>query len=113
MLAAVEEMDRVQFSSKPYDKWKPTGMIIYCDPPYAGNKVSNKFFSSFDHNKFWEVMRTWSETNLVFVSEKSASEDFVSIWEKQYKVSFLTGGKKNVKKIYGENLFVYESYRNG
>ena len=47
--------------SKSYDCFNPKGLLIYCDPPYLGNKLGNSssLFQTFDHTHFWEVMRKW------------------------------------------------------
>ena len=117
--------ERVKFmSADSYDSFEPKDMLIYCDPPYRGNNVSNDTFENFDHDKFWTLMRKWSKKNIVVVSEKQAPKDFISIWSKDYNVSFLrkkskipklsSNGKKksptgNVKKNYTEHLFVHKS----
>ena len=99
------------FSSKSYDKFNPKGMLIYCDPPYAGNNINTEYFQNFDHEKFWNVMRKWSKHNIVVISEKTAPKDFKCIWKGGYKVSFLNSGdSKNHKKEYKECLFVHRSY---
>lgn len=63
-----------------YDEYEPKGMLIYCDPPYEGNKLGSDLFRKFDHDVFWKTMRKWSENNLVFISEWTAPHDFVKIW---------------------------------
>jgi len=121
VLQAVSYMpkEKVNFlKSDSYDTFEPKGMLIYCDPPYRGNKVSNDTFENFDHDKFWNLMRKWSKKNIVVISEKQAPKDFISIWKKDYNVSFLSQKKEknsgsphgaNIKKKYIENLFVHES----
>ena len=56
------------------------GDIVYADPPYAG---TTGYGDRFDTDAFWDYMRRISQTNLVFISEQAAPDDFVSIWEKQ------------------------------
>jgi DNA adenine methylase len=90
-----------------YDQLKPSGMLIYCDPPYKDNKIHTRFFQNFDHELFWNVMREWSKNNLVIISELQAPEDFVSIWKQEYKVSFMKHGENKVKNFV-EQLFVYK-----
>ena len=56
VLQAVSYMPKKQVNfmkSASYDTFDPNGMLIYCDPPYKGNKVSNDTFEIFDYNKFW------------------------------------------------------------
>jgi len=77
----------------------PSGSIIYCDPPYAG---TTKYTSAFDHTKFWEWCRNMAQMNKIYVSEYSAPDDFVCVWEKQVCSSLTanTGGKTNVERLY-------------
>jgi DNA adenine methylase len=66
-----------------YDTYKPQGCLIYCDPPYQSTKKSCKYNNLvFNNTKFWDVMRTWSKNNLVFISEERAPRDFVCVWSK-------------------------------
>ena len=67
--------------SSSYDTFNPEGFLIYCDPPYKGNKlgISTSYFQSFDHSYFWNVMRKWSKNNLVIISESIAPKDFKKI----------------------------------
>jgi len=61
----------------------PKNSLVYCDPPYRDTtKYSNS--KNFDNDGFWEYVREISKTNLVFVSELSAPEDFVSVWKKDF-----------------------------
>ena len=101
------EINKVNFmKSESYDKSyeKIKGKkIIYCDPPYAGNDLSNKLFSEFDYDKFWDTMRRWSKHNLVIISESTAPLDFEKIWSNQSYVRSDTKTKK-----YPDYLFVHE-----
>lgn len=78
--------------------------MIYCDPPYANTK---QFANShnFDHNEFWEVMRQWSINNYVLISELSAPDDFVCIWQKDVQRSIKVNDNK-MRAV--EKLFVYK-----
>lgn len=126
VLNAVSHMSKkkVKFiKSASYDTFDPKGMLIYCDPPYRGNKVSNDTFENFDHDRFWNVMRKWSKKNIVVISEKQAPKDFISIWSRDYNVSFYqrkisrsqspNNRKKldsnNIKKNYTEHLYVHRT----
>lgn len=90
-------------TSKPYDKFVPKGMLIYCDPPYMNNKFNTIFFSNFDHEKFWEVMRDWSKDNIVIISESTAPKDFKKIWSVDS-----TFVNNHVSKKYQEFLFIHK-----
>jgi len=73
--------DHVHFlDASDYKNHDPQAMTIYCDPPYQESTRSNNLvsgFEDFENNEFWEVMRKWSENNLVFVSETSAPDDWI------------------------------------
>lgn len=102
-------MDNVTFDSpKSYEKYDPEGMLIYCDPPYFGNKLGNhkSLFRTFNHSKFWETMRKWSKDNIVIVSESSAPHDFKKIWSTESSI-VTTAGKRSKK--YQDNLYVHNS----
>lgn len=94
--------------AKPYYEHNPTGMLIYCDPPYYGNKFNTTFFSNFDHDLFWNTMRRWSDPklgNIVVISESIAPEDFKKI------ASFTSTCTNNARKSkkYEDCLFTYNS----
>jgi len=67
------------FIKTDYTNWFPQNMLIYCDPPYK-NVEGYSHLPAFDHKKFWDIMRSWSENNTVLISEYSAPRDFVKIW---------------------------------
>ena len=91
--------------AQSYDKLNPVNSLIYCDPPYLNNKYSRQTeFFKFDHDKFWDVMRLWSESNLVFISEATAPVDFVCIWTRPYNQTI---GKSNT--TYNENLYLFKN----
>jgi len=95
-------------SSRSFDKFKPNGMTIYCDPPYnTPSTHSNKFLNGFDHEHFWDVMRKWSKNNLVFISEVKTNipKDFRIIWSKSIKRSF---NSRSCDKDKTEVLCVYK-----
>jgi DNA adenine methylase len=57
--------------------------VIYCDPPYENTtKYSNS--KEFNHQEFWEYMRTLGKDNIVFISEINAPEDFEIVWQKEF-----------------------------
>jgi DNA adenine methylase len=69
--------------------------VIYLDPPYRNtscsfyksfdNQVRGKGkLSKFDSDAFWDWIRFMSERNTVFVSERTAPEDFeeLGVWRK-------------------------------
>jgi len=101
LISMKNALQNVKFSSKSYDKHKPKGKTIYCDPPYKGNSFGTEHFNDFDFDAFWQTMREWSKNNLVFISEYEAPKDFVCVWEKKMKTSFNDGDrKKRTEKIF-------------
>lgn len=77
---------RVKFTNAKYQTLRPSRKLIYCDPPYECSKYPIKYrtdvkrYDEFDNDEFWAVMRKWSKTNLVVVSEVTAPPDFVEVW---------------------------------
>jgi DNA adenine methylase len=98
---------RVRFlKARSYDRHRPKGKLIYCDPPYLNNNLNSKYFQNFDHEAFWETMREWSLENLVVVSESHAPRDFKCIWETQ---SYVTTAR-STGKHYADRLFLHKSW---
>lgn len=78
----------------------PSQSIIYCDPPYQS---STGYKDKFDHKEFWQWCRDMSNKGHdVFISEYSAPDDFVCIWEKKVNSSLTkdTGAKKNIERLF-------------
>ena len=92
----------IKFYNKSYKDWNPHKMLIYCDPPYK-NTTEYKT-GDFDHDEFWNIMRKWSKTNYVFISEESAPKDFRVVWKKTKRRTL------NAKTRFGkdEKLYVYK-----
>lgn len=109
----------VQFNKSDYSRLRPKNMLIYADPPYVSGKFPVKYrkgtkkYDEFDNEKFWNKMREWSKHNIVFVSEVSAPDDFVSVWSKpkarSVSQSKKTRFKGKSKKWTREHLFVYSA----
>jgi DNA adenine methylase len=74
--------------------------IIYCDPPYEG---STGYKDKFNHAEFWDWCRRMkAEGHTIFISEYSAPEDFICVWQKE-QVSSLTkdtGSKRAIEKLF-------------
>lgn len=87
------------FESKSYVEFNPKDRLIYCDPPYA-NTTSYTGVDEFDHEQFWDIMRIWSKSNTVIVSEFNAPDDFVAVWEKPYKVQMCVEQQHVVEKLF-------------
>jgi len=82
-----------------YNQWKPSGYLIYCDPPY---KDTTDYATDFDHKLFWETMREWSKNNIVFISEYTAPRDF-KVVSKNSKYMSLSGNGSSDRRT--EKLF--------
>jgi DNA adenine methylase len=63
-----------------YRECHPKNALVYCDPPYA-NTTQYDATGKFSSEEFWNTMREWSKTNILFVSEYTAPEDFKCILE--------------------------------
>ena len=90
-----------------YCKLKFKNKLIYCDPPYAnttGYKNKNEE-NDFDSEKFWELMRKWSQDNYVFISEYRAPRDFKCVTSTMKQSSLAIEGRTD--RI--EKLFVHQS----
>lgn len=82
----------------------PHGAVVYADPPYDG---TTGYGERFDTNEFWAYMRLIAETgHTVFISELTAPDDFISIWEKPFTRT-LDVNKTNQFKV-TERLFTYK-----
>lgn len=114
-----DKLNGVNFQCISYDKLKPKNSLIYCDPPYAITKfpikyrTDTKHYDEFDNDKFWETMRLWSKNNYVFISETTAPDDFISIWEKKVHRSVSQSDKTRYKnesdKTKNEKLYIHNS----
>ena len=79
-------------------------VLIYCDPPRAGFVEYGK---EFDTAAFWEWCRRQSKAgHIVIVSEYTAPDDFVCIWERDTK-THLNNRQKYDRK---ERLFAYRAF---
>ena len=63
-------------------------------------------------DKFWEIMRIWSTENIVFISETTAPNDFVCVWEKSTHRTAAQSDKtryktNNTEKYSTEKLFIH------
>jgi len=95
------QQKNVKFKCQSYNKWKPKGLLIYCDPPYQ-NTTGYKSTGEFEHNKFWDKIREWSKNNIVVVSEYKAPRDFKCIWKRKLHVSVnnVNGTTYNTEKLF-------------
>ena len=98
---------KVKFTNKSYLSFRPSNKFIYCDPPYEQGKYpikyrrDTKFYDSFDNEEFWEVMRKWSKTNFVVISELNAPDDFIQIWQQQ---SYRSAAQSKKTRFNNQNI---------
>lgn len=104
-LATKINQPEVVFYCDDYDKFQYQERdVIYCDPPY---KTNTKFKEGFDHDKFWAWAVERNKTNWVYVSEYTAPEDWIPVWEMEHKTGIHHGFKTHPIKV--EKLFIHES----
>lgn len=113
------KIQNVKFQCISYEKLNPQNKLIYCDPPYQKTKfpikyrTDTKHYDIFNNDKFWEVVREWSKNNYVFISETSAPEDFIAVWEKDVHRSASQSSKTRYKnesdKNKTEKLYIHKS----
>ena len=115
-------LPKVKFTNSKYQKLRPTNKLIYCDPPYKHTKypikyrTSTKEYDEFDNEEFWNVMRKWSQQNLVIISETTSPPDFVEIWSTDMYRSAAQSTKtrfksKHTKTVQNEKLFVHITHK--
>lgn len=106
------DIEDVKFIHSSYSDLEiPKSSIVYCDIPYAGTKQYSTS-KNFDHEKFWQWCRDKAkEGHKVFVSEYSAPDDFICIWQQEVKSSLSANGKSGGSKKSVEKLFVHKSQR--
>jgi DNA adenine methylase len=96
----------IHFYNKSYDKFHPSNMLIYCDPPYKSTEGYST--GDFDNEKFWETMREWSKNNCVFISEESAPSDFIVVWKRKKRRTL-----DSSNRFYSyEKLYMYSGKNN-
>ncbi len=77
--------------------------VIYCDPPYHGTQgYSGTHEDYFDSDAFFQWCRQQAKVHDVFVSEFTASSDFLCLWSKTRAASLdrNTGGKVSTEKLF-------------
>ena len=99
------KLSDIQFVCCDYRKLTlGNNVMVYCDSPYV-NVKQFKNSIHFDFNEFWEIMRQWSKNNYVLISELSAPDDFVCIWQKDVQRS-MKSTDSTMRAV--EKLFAYE-----
>lgn len=105
--AQLKNIKGVNFIHSSYSDLEiPPQSIIYCDPPYAG---TTKYKDHFCHDEFWQWCRDKSkEGHKVFISEYSAPDDFICIWQQEIKSSLSANGSRGGSKLSIEKLFIHK-----
>lgn len=85
------KIQNVQFICDSYENLDFENCLIYCDPPYAG--TSSYKTGAFDHDKFFNWCRQQAKSNIVFVSEYNAPDDFECVWRGEIKTNFASQRK--------------------
>ena len=105
LLRKMETLNEAEFICSDYRNVDiPQGSVIYADPPYANTtKYSTGEFNS---NEFWEYMRKLAKAgNTVYISEQTAPEDFICVWEKPLRRTLDVNKENNF--IITERLYTY------
>lgn len=95
----------IHFEHKPFTDLDYVGssVLLYCDPPYSG---TTKYKVDFDNTIFWEWVSKQSVYNPVYVSEYTAPDGFVKLWQREHKKTLST----NKQDLSIECLFLHERW---
>lgn len=103
-LKQIKDLFNVKFEKSNVFDLDIENSLIYCDPPYKD--TTNYANGTFDHDKFYEWCREKAKSNVVFVSEYSAPDDFIEVWSQEVKSSLSANGVTGGNKISVEKLFL-------
>lgn len=85
----------------------PDCSTVYCDPPYKDTTWKYKF----NHEQFWEWAREHSQRTTMFISECSAPDDFVPIWNRRLTSTVNNPNQdKQTKSMRKDALFIHERF---
>lgn len=98
-IATVQKLTGAELYCKDYREIELPNepCIIYCDPPYKGERYVGKCFKSHwlelvDYEELYETLRYWhSLGHSVWLSEREAPEDFVPVWQKDVQIAMTVG----------------------
>ena len=106
ILKDISTMQNAEFINKDYrDVELPTGCVVYADPPYANTTGYGN--EKFDSTAFWKYSRKVSKEHLMFISEQTAPDDFIPIWETPFRRTL--DRNKNNQFVVTEKLFIHKS----
>lgn len=92
----------IKFEQKSYLDLDFQDTLIYCDPPY---QEGIGYKDNFYHEEFWNWVRKNLLKNIIIVSENSAPEDFICIWQQETTSSM--NNRNKIDKV--EKLFIHKS----
>lgn len=104
LLKQLPRIKEAAFSCNDYRNYTPDNALIYCDPPYA-NTTQYSSCKDFNSLEFWDIMRKWSKTNKVFISEYSAPKDFICVASFSSRMGLRENNVNNV--VREEKLFTF------
>lgn len=103
------DLSKVEFTNMDYKDYEfKEGDVVYCDPPYGDTKHFYNIKETFDHDQFWDWVRTRDYP--IYVSEYSAPDDFVSIFEKR-RGGIQSRDGKNKTTTHTEHLFIHKKFK--
>lgn len=97
----------VTFQTTPFNNIRPTGAVLYLDPPYAGRTKAHGHSVPFDHDIFWRYAEEMTKVNVVLVTEFIAPDDWVRVYSWGDTVVRHYSGKPSDGT--NESIFVHES----
>lgn len=106
LLRKMKTCQDVRFSCVDYRKIAPRGTLVYLDPPYL-NCTPAGGLNSIDTEELWAVVRSWSDRNLVVVSEYVAPPDFLEL--AAFPTTTRIRNARNEQEPRLEKLFVHAS----
>lgn len=105
LLSDMKTLMNAEFVCHDYhDVELPDDCVIYADPPY--NNTTGYMHEKFNSVEFWQYAREISKSHLMFISEQTAPDDFVAIWERPITRT-LDRNKANYFPVV-EKLFVHK-----
>lgn len=104
LLKKLPKIRGASFSCQSFDYLDPSGSVVYCDPPYE-NTTAYGFRPDFNFTHFWDVMRSWSLHNSVFISGYDCPSDFSVVWQQNTRTDFKGKSGKMIPRT--EKLFMY------
>jgi len=105
-LEQLEQFERLERLQRPAPRLSTTSLsyesvpilpnsVIYCDPPYVGTAGYTR---SFDHDKFWQWVRT--SPHRIFVSEYTAPPDMKVVMAIRHQKTNSQTSTASVEKVF-------------